>query len=150
MAKLTNDTLRTYETQDDSNALPVAAGTKIFGGALVGCTDTGYARPLQAGDPTAGFAVDGADNTDGEDGAVPVAIKARGKVCLYIPGITASDIGKNVYASDDDTFTLTAPDNSLVGKLVRIEEPDNGIVAFDFLFGQGTDAETQEPTDEED
>ncbi len=134
MTKLAKDTLRTYETQDDSNALPVAADTKIFGGALVGRTDTGYARALQAGDPAVGFALDGADNTDGDDGAVHVTVKARGKVCLYISGVTAADVGKNVYASDDDTFTLTATNNSLVGKLARVEELDNGIVAFDFLF----------------
>lgn len=150
MAKLTNDTLRTYETQDDTNALPVASKAKIFGGALVGLTEAGYARPLQAGDKAVGFATDGVDNCDDVDGAIHVTLKTRGKVCLYISGITVADIGKNVYASDDDTFTLTATDNSFVGKLVRIEEPDNGIVAFDFLFGQGTNAEITESTVEGD
>jgi len=142
MAKLTNDTLRTYETQDDSNALPVAAGTKIFGGALVGCTDTGYARPLQAGDKAVGFAKDGVDNTAGADGDTSVELKTRGKVCLDMPGISIADVGKNVYASDDDTFTLTATSNSLVGKLVRVAEPEKGVVAFDFLFNPETETTT--------
>lgn len=149
MTTLNADTLRTFETQEDTNALPVASKAKIFGGALVGLTETGYARPLQAGDPGAGFATDGVDNSDGADGAALVTVKSRGKVCLYISGLTVADIGKNVYASDDNTFTLTATDNSLIGKLVRIEEAGNGIVAFDFLFCHGTDAATKEPTDEE-
>ena len=141
MTKLTSDTLRTYETQEDSNTLPVAANTKIFGGALVGLNETGFARPLQTGDKPVGFAKDGVDNTDGEDGAVKVDLKSRGKVCLDIDGLTLADTGKGVYATDDDTFTLTSG-GALVGKIVRVEEPETAIVAFDFLSPATSGAST--------
>lgn len=134
MTTLNADTLRTFETQEDTNALPVASKAKIFGGALVGRTEDGYARALQAGDAAVGFAKDAVDNTDGEDGDTTVEVKARGKVSLFVSGLTVADVGKNVYASDDNTFTLTETDNSLVGKIVRFEKADYAIVAFDFLF----------------
>ncbi len=134
MTTLNADTLRTFETQEDTNALPVASKAKIFGGALVGRTEDGYARALQAGDAVVGFAKDAVDNTDGEDGDTTVEVKARGKISLFVSGLSVADVGKNVYASDDNTFTLTETGNSLVGKIVRFEKADYAIVAFDFLF----------------
>lgn len=142
MTALNTDTLRTYETQDDTNAVPVAAKEKIYGGALVGRTTEGYARALQAGDAAVGFAKDAADNTDGEDGDITVEVKARGKVSLFVSGLTVADVGKPVYASDDNTFTLTASGNSPVGTVVRFEKTDYAIVAFDFLFGAGAATST--------
>jgi len=142
MTTLNADTLRTFETQEDTNALPVIGKAKIFGGALVGRTEDGYARALQAGEAAVGFAKDAADNTDGEDGDATVEVKARGKVSLFISGLTVADVGKSVYASDDNTFTLTETGNSLVGKIVRFEKSDYAIVAFDFLFTQETPAST--------
>lgn len=142
MTALNTDTLRTYETQEDTNAVPVAAKEKIYGGALVGRTTEGYARALQAGDAAVGFAKDAADNTDGEDGDITVEVKARGKVSLFVSGLTVADVGKPVYASDDNTFTLTASGNSPVGTVVRFEKTDYAIVAFDFLFGAGAATST--------
>lgn len=142
MTALNSDVLRTFETQEDSNALPIASKAKIFSGALVGRTEDGYGRTLQAGDTAAGFAIDAVDNTDGEDGDVMVSVKARGKVSLFISGLGVADVGKNVYASDDNTFTLTETGNSLVGKVVRFEKADYGIVAFDFLFAPETASTT--------
>lgn len=146
MTTLNADVLRTFETQEDSNALPVASKAKIFGGALVGRTEDGYGRTLQAGDIAAGFAIDAVDNTDGEDGDATVEVKARGKVSLFVSGLSVSDVGKSVYASDDNTFTLTETGNSLVGKIVRFEKADYGIVAFDFLFAPETTANTTDNT----
>lgn len=133
MTQLNTDTNRVFETPADSNAIPVAANAKIYQGALVGKTTAGQGRPLQAGDTAVGFAKDNTDNSNGVDGEKTCELKARGKVSLFISGITLSDIGRKVYASDDNTFTLTATGNSAVGKLVRFEKADYGIVAFDFL-----------------
>lgn len=111
----------------------MAAGTKVFQGSLIGKTATGYGRALEAGDTAMGFAKDNVDNTDGTDGEKIVEVKSMGKVSLFISGLTIADIGKDVYASDDNTFTLTSTDNSKVGKIVRFEKSDYAIVYFNFL-----------------
>lgn len=152
MTQLNTDTNRVFETPADSNAIPVAATAKIYQGSLVGKTATGYGRALNAGDVAVGFAKDNTDNTNGIDGEKVCELKAKGKVSLFISGITLGDIGRKVYASDDNTFTLTAAGNSVVGKLIRFEKADYGIVAFDFLsadeeVSESTPAET--PTTEE-
>lgn len=133
MTALTNDTTRVFEVNNDSNAVALAAGTKVFQGSLIGKTATGYGRALEAGDTAMGFAKDNVDNTDGTDGEKIVEVKSMGKVSLFISGLTIADIGKDVYASDDNTFTLTSTDNSKVGKIIRFEKSDYAIVYFNFL-----------------
>nr|DAS71312.1 MAG TPA: hypothetical protein [Caudoviricetes sp.] len=133
MTALTNDTNRVFEVNNDSNAVALAAGTKVFQGSLIGKTATGYGRALEAGDTAMGFAKDNVDNTDGTDGEKIVEVKSMGKVSLFISGLTIADIGKDVYASDDNTFTLTSTGNSKVGKIVRFEKSDYAIVYFNFL-----------------
>lgn len=133
MTALTNDTNRVFEVNNDSNAVALAAGTKVFQGSLIGKTATGYGRALEAGDTAMGFAKDNVDNTDGTDGEKIVEVKSMGKVSLFISGLTIADVGKDVYASDDNTFTLTSTNNSKVGKIIRFEKSDYAIVYFNFM-----------------
>lgn len=133
MTTLTNDTNRVFEVNNDSNAVALAAGTKVFQGSLIGKTATGYGRALEAGDTAMGFAKDNVDNTDGTDGEKIVEVKSMGKVSLFISGLTIADVGKDVYASDDNTFTLTSTNNSKVGKIIRFEKSDYAIVYFNFM-----------------
>lgn len=144
---LNTDTNRIYEIPHDTNSLPIEENTKIYEGALVGRTTDGYARPLQAGDNAVGFAKEHTDNSNGAKGDKNVDVKATGKISLFISGIALSDVGARVYATDDNTFTLTDTGNSYVGKLVRFERSDYGIVAFDFLTSEET-AATQTTTTE--
>lgn len=134
MTALTTDINRIYEHQDDKNAFPVAAEIKIYEGSLLSKSADGYAQPLVAGEEIAGFSLDNVDNTQGSDGEKMVNVKAQGKVSLFISGLTAADVGKKVYASDDNTFTLTETGNSTVGKVIRFEKADYGIVAFNFFI----------------
>ena len=100
--------------------LPVVASDIIYEGAAVGENGSGYFRPLVAADAFAGFAERQADNSAGAAGAVSVRVKTRGRVILSVAGVTAvTDEGSTVYASDDDTFTLTSTSNSAIGKIVR-------------------------------
>lgn len=133
MTALTNDTNRVFEVNNDSNAVALAAGTKVFQESLIGKTATGYGRALEAGDTAMGFAKDNVDNTDGTDGEKIVEVKSMGKVSLFISGLTIADVGKDVYASDDNTFTLTSTNNSKVGKIIRFEKSDYAIVYFNFM-----------------
>jgi len=116
----------------DKEEYPVVASDIIYAGAAVGENGSGYARPLVAGDPFLGFAEVIADNAAGAAGAINVNVRKKGNVVLPISGIaiTAND-RPAVYASDDDTFTLTASTNSLIGYVSRWISTGFAVVEFD-------------------
>ena len=131
MTTLAKDAVREY-AQGDIEEYPVVAADIIYEGAAVGEDASGYSRPLVAGDPFQGFAEAKADNSTGLAGAKRVRVLARGRVRLPIAAlaITAND-RPAVYASDDNTFTLTASTNSLIGYVSRWDATGYGIVEFD-------------------
>lgn len=113
------------------NDLPVIASDKIFEGSAVGENGSGNMRPLVAGDPFMGFASKSADNSSGSAGDVDVHVRQYGAVQLTVTGVSAvTDIGKPVYASDDNAFTLTAGVNSLIGSVMRWVTSTTAIVSF--------------------
>lgn len=132
MTTLAANIARPFE-QGNRNEFPVKASTKIYEGAAVGIDiATGYARPLVAGDPFVGFAEAKADNSAvATNGAINVRVIDRGKVYLPVGSLAITDLGKPVYASDDNAFTLTAGSNTYIGKVARFEATGHGIVEFD-------------------
>ena len=110
---------------------PVIASDIIYEGAAVGENASGYARPLAAQDPFLGFAQRTVDNSAGAAGAKTVVVKRKGVIKLPISGlaITANDRPK-VYASDDDTFTLTSTSNTLIGTVLQWIETGYAFVEF--------------------
>ena len=131
MTTLAADTPRDYQIGELED-YPVIADDIIYEGAAVGENASGYSRPLVAGDVFQGFAERKADNSGGSAGDINVTVKTRGRVKLAISGlaITAND-RPAVYASDDNTFTLTATSNSLIGYVSRWVETGYGIVEYD-------------------
>lgn len=129
MTTLAVDKPRDYEL-GDHNDLPVITGDVIYEGAAVGLNNSGYARPLVAGDVFGGFALRQCDNAAGTDGAKNIRVVARGTIILNITGLTIDDVGKPVYASDDDTFTMTAGSNTQIGAVRRYIA--NGKAAVEF------------------
>jgi hypothetical protein len=128
---------------DDKEEYPVIAADIIFQGAAVGENGSGYARPLAAGDAFLGFAVAKADNAAGAAGAIGVQVRTRGRIRLTVAGATAITANDRVpvYASDDDTFTLTATSNSLIGFVSRWIASTDCIVEFDAALAKAhTDA----------
>ena len=122
---------RAFET-GDFNDLPVVATDIIYEGAAVGENGSGYFRPLVAGDNFAGFAVAKADNSAGAAGAINVKVEQVGRIELEVTGVTAvTDEGSTVYASDDNTFTLSSTSNSAIGKIIRWISSTKCIVAFE-------------------
>jgi hypothetical protein len=114
MATLAADKPRVFETGHDEyiSELPMIASDIIYDGAAVGeLNDTGTFQPLGTGstvDRFAGFATEKCDNSSGAASAKKVKIKQRGRVKLSVVGAAAiTDKGKTVWATDDDTFTLT-------------------------------------------
>jgi hypothetical protein len=118
------------------NAVPVIASDIIYMGAAVGENGSGYARPLVAGDPFLGFAEAKVDNSSGAAGDLEVNLITKGRIQLSVTGVTGvADIGKPVYAADDNDFTLTESTNSLIGRIIRHVTSTTVIVEFDATRG---------------
>lgn len=134
MATLAVDTPRAFEL-GSIEEYPVVATDIIYEGAAVGENASGYARPLVALDPFLGFAESKADNSGGAAGAVNVRVRQRGKVQLAVAGATAITANDRplVYASDDNTFTLTNTGNTCIGRVSRWISSGVAIVEFDAL-----------------
>lgn len=113
------------------NDLEVVAGGVIFEGSAVGDAGAGFVRALQAADPFRGFALRKADNANGANGGKTVRLQHDGRVELDIGSLVVADIGQPVYASDDNTFTLTAAGNSKIGTVYRFVSSGRGVVEFD-------------------
>lgn len=116
----------------DLDEYPVIAADIIYEGAAVGENASGYARPLVAADPFLGFAMEQVDNAAGSAGDKRVRVLVRGAVTLPISGlaITAND-HPPVYASDDNTFTLTSSGNTKIGWVRRWVSTGVAVVEFD-------------------
>ncbi len=104
--------------------IPVDDDVKIYKGAFIGRNrTTGYARALVAGDELLGIAYRQMDNTvSGHSaGGVNVRLHQALDIVHTLAGVTQADIGKDVYASADETLTLTPLGNSRVGRIVAVE-----------------------------
>lgn len=111
---------------------PVIASDVIYQGAAVGENGSGYARPLVAADPFLGFAEVGADNSSGSAGDKHVRVRTKGTIKLAISGLAITSNDRvAVYASDDNTFTLTSTSNSLIGYVSKFVSTGVGYVEFD-------------------
>jgi hypothetical protein len=133
MTTLAVDKSRAYEL-GDIQELPVVATDIIYEGAAVGDNGSGYARPLVAADPFLGFAESKVDNSAGAAGDKNVRVKTCGQIVLSVTGVTGvGDVGEAVYASDDDTFTLTSTSNTAIGKVARYISGTSVVVAFEAL-----------------
>jgi hypothetical protein len=114
VSTLAADKPRIFETGHDEylNELPTIATDIIYDGAAVGeLNDTGTYQPLGTGstvDRFAGFATEQCDNSAGAAGDKKVKVRQKGRVILAVTGATAiTDKEKIVWATDDNTFTLT-------------------------------------------
>jgi 3D (Asp-Asp-Asp) domain-containing protein len=101
--------------------LPVDDDVVIYKGALVGLNSTtGFARPLVAGDLFLGIAYRKADNTvtGHTAGGIRIRLHQSVDVVHTLTGVVDTDLGSVVYASGDDTLTLTQSSNSRVGVVI--------------------------------
>lgn len=106
----------------DLRAYPVKANVKIYKGALLMIDSDGYLT-LAASDATAvfaGVAYEAKDNTGGANGDVSCRVLQDSKQHqLPGAGFTQADVGKLVYATDDEIVALTQAvgDEVAVGKI---------------------------------
>jgi hypothetical protein len=103
---------------------PVKDNVKIYRGAFVGRERaTGYARALVAGDEFLGLAYRQADNTVSGHvaGGTNVRLHQSVDIVHALTGVVLGDVGKDVYASDDETLTLAPTGNTRIGRIVAVE-----------------------------
>lgn len=129
MTTLAANTPRAWEL-GDHNDLPIIAADIIYQGAAVGDNASGYMRPLVSGDPFRGFALEECKNASGSAGDKNVKLLTKGKVQLSVTSLAITDVGRPVYASDDNTFAL-AGIGSYIGHVRRYVSSGVGIVEFD-------------------
>lgn len=124
---------RNTQRQDaDVISVPVAAGAKIYAGALVVANATGYAAPgSKALNLTyLGRADEYMDNTGGADGAVSVRVRRRNAFYWAnsaTDAVTQASLGKPCYIVDDQTVSGTngANTQSAAGVVVGLDA--NGV-----------------------
>jgi hypothetical protein len=116
---------------------PVVASDIIYEGAAVGLVKaSGHARPLVAGDQFAGFCTEPCDNSAGAAAAKSVLVRTVGAIQLTVTGVTATDIGQPVYASDDNAFSLSPVGGTFIGFVRRLASSGVAIVAYDAVNGR--------------
>lgn len=131
MTTLAKDTIRAFSLGDGKfNDLPVIASDIIYEGAAVGDNASGYMRPLQSGDPFRGFAFRQADNSGGSAGDIDVHLVREGYVQLAVSGAAIADVGRPVFATDDNAFNMTGI-GTYIGKIIRFISSGVVIVEFD-------------------
>ncbi|MES2685482.1 MAG: hypothetical protein V4706_01605 [Pseudomonadota bacterium] len=131
MTTLAANKSRAYEL-GQRNHLPVIASDIIYEGAAVGIVAaTGHARPLVAGDTFGGFAVAQADNSAGAAAAINVEVVQSGEIELTVAGVTITDVGQPVYATDDDTYTMLPVSATFVGFVKRFVSSGVAVIDFD-------------------
>ncbi len=136
MTTLASDNIRPFEL-GDFNTFPIVADDTIYEGAAVGLETSAYrARPLTTSDLFVGFAYSQCANQGGAAGAKNVTVRRSGLVQLPVTGVTTTTAPNvPVYASDDDTFTLTESTNVQIGRVERVVGSGVAVVAFDTTRG---------------
>lgn len=128
-----------FEGLGGMNDLPVLENTVIYGRTFVGHSG-GYARPLTAGDDFLGISEGQVNNnpTGGAaSGARNVRIYEKGFVQHAVTGVDGvDDIGAIVYASDDQTLTLTSTSNTAIGRVARHITSTTCVVYFQSKYLQ--------------
>ncbi|MDR6102788.1 putative RecA/RadA family phage recombinase [Agrobacterium larrymoorei] len=104
----TSDIRRKWR-KGDMYGYPVLGGVQIFGGTMIGVTAALAAVPAGHASCVAliGFSEEAVDNRSGATGDRLVNAR-KGVSVIPLAGAVPADIGKPVYASADDTFTLAA------------------------------------------
>ncbi|HUU97912.1 MAG TPA: hypothetical protein VM487_19420 [Phycisphaerae bacterium] len=104
--------------------IPVDDNVVVYKGAFVGRNrSTGYARGLVAADEFLGIAYRQAANTISGHTAGGITVRLHQSIDIVhtLTGVATGDIGKDVYASDDGTVTLSPTGNSRIGRIVAVE-----------------------------
>lgn len=111
------------EKTDHLMNYPLAAAAQLFKGALVKVNAAGFLAEAVAevGAIFAGVMDKTVDNTAGSAGDLKGNVRARGRFLFTgLSGFTQADVKSLVYASADDTFSVTQGANELlIGRITE-------------------------------
>jgi hypothetical protein len=109
---------------------PVYTLVNCYEGGMLGDI-SGYVRPLTAGDRFRGHALEQRNNTSGSSGDLNIQhLAGIYRLQVTLASVAITDVGRDVYASDDATLTLVANGMSWVGKVVRYVTTNTAVVEF--------------------
>ncbi len=129
---LSNDVNVNRYLDQQLRTLAVKASTIIYRGGLVGLDrSSGYVRPLVAGDQFQGLAYEQCDNSSGSNGDREVIIFTQGDFEFALSGADKTDIGRPVFASDDNTLVLSGANASYIGRIIDVPASGQIIVRID-------------------
>lgn len=119
MTALAADAQRTFAASQDLREYPVGAAEIIYKGAFVGVDPAGYAKAFEPGDLLVGVAYEYINNSAGAAGATDVRVHTQGDLEFTLSGAALTDVGKPVFATDDNTISLTGHPDAFVGWIVH-------------------------------
>ena len=106
----------------------------IYLGAIVKINAAGYLAPMaaEAGGAFAGMAAENVDNSAGSAGDLEGRVHKKGIFQMVSSGLSQSDVGSAVYASDDQTVSTTQGSNEmLVGYIQKVVSATEALVRID-------------------
>ena len=131
---LSSDQARKYGGTLKRSYQPLQASVVVYVGACLSRDAGGEIGPAASGEAFGGFAIESV-TASSTAGGTSIEVYSKGEIELVITGLDDNnDIGDTVYASDDNTFTLTAgTTNVAIGKVKDIVNlTDNkAVVAFE-------------------
>jgi hypothetical protein len=116
----------------DRNECPAAAGEDLYEGSMAFADVAGRATSTLGAKFLGHLAVE-CNNVAGGAGAINALLRAgRYRAQVTVPGVALTDIGAQVFASDNNTLALTSNGgvNTLVGRVVRYVTANTAIVEF--------------------
>lgn len=122
-------------------SMPVVASDIIYKGALCKINAAGFLAPCapEAGSQFAGVAHEIKDNSAGAAGAIECRVVTQGCFVMTGSGFAQTDVGSQVYSTDDDIVTVTEGTGSKqkIGKIVKVLSATEVLVQIETMSGVG-------------
>lgn len=129
---LSADQPRAYDADVEPmfNELPVQASAVCYAGGALSHDSNGDVGPLDGSETFIGFAEQQVTGTTA--GAKTVKVRQKGAIQIAVTGVDdPNDIGATVYATADNTFTLSSTGGAAIGKVIRHVSSTTCVVYFE-------------------
>jgi len=126
---------RPHYIDQELREFPVVASAVIHKGAALSVRSSGYVGPLAAAEQFAGLAYESVTGT-GTNGEKKVRAYVLGDFEVPLASAAVTDLGDDLFASDDATFIKTSSGNSYTGKIIGFVSSTTVIVRINDAFGR--------------
>jgi hypothetical protein len=128
MAATANQLKNRFPDQN-TRVYPVLLGVRIYRETFVGLNPAGYLKPHVPGDLLVGISCAESNATsDTVSGTRTCEVTVLGDFELTLVNVALTDIGKPVFATDDDTLKLTGHPDSFVGRILNYQSANTALV----------------------